>query len=319
MSAGAHGHHHGHRHGPSSDGGNRRRLLWVLALNGGYLVVELVAGLLLGSLVLLADAAHMASDVAGLVIAIAAQTLLTRAPTARLTFGLIRSEVLAALANGLLLAGTGVWVIYEAVERLSDPPPVEGGLVAMVAVVGLAINLGSAWVLFGRRHENLNMRGAYLHMAADAAGSVVAVAAGVAIAFGGGAWLDPLLSVVVAAIVIHSAWGLGREAIHVLLEGAPAHIDLDDIVDDVRGIEGVDDLHHLHLWHLSSVSFALSGHLVVDGDDATLHDAQRIGDRVRALLHDRYGVVHATLELECHPCGPREGHAVEAGRSDRDG
>ncbi len=283
----------------TSDG--RRRLWFVLALNGGYMLVEIVGGLAFGSLALLADAAHMASDVAGLAIAVIAQTLILRPPSSRHTFGLIRSEVLAAQANGVLLVATGGWVVWEASQRIGEPPEIDGAGVAIVATIGLLVNLGSAWVLFGARHENLNMRGAFLHMMADAAGSVAAVAAGVAAVVGQAYWVDPAVSVLIAALVLWSAWGLLVEATHVLLEGAPPGLAVDEIVAAVASIDGVDDLHHLHLWRLSSDEVALSGHLVVSGD-RTLHDAQHVGDRARTLLADRFGVDHATLELECHAC-----------------
>ena len=223
------GHHRGHAHGfgahhgqPGSASADGRRRLWfVLALNGGYMLVEIIGGLVFGSLALLADAAHMASDVAGIVIALIAQTLILRPPSGRHTFGLIRSEVLAAQANGILLVATGGWVLWEAVQRIGQPPEIDGAGVAIVATIGLLINLGSAWVLFGARHENLNMQGAFLHMSADAAGSVAAVAAGLAAALGGAYWVDPAVSVLIAALVLWAAWGLLVEATQVLLEGTP--------------------------------------------------------------------------------------------------
>lgn len=303
MTSHGHAHNHGHTsgHGPEA-GAVRRRLLWrVLALNGGFMIAEIVGGLAFGSLALLADAAHMASDVAGLVIALIAQSLLGRPASTRLTFGLGRSEVLAAQANGLLLVATGAWVTYEAIQRISSPPPIEGGGVAVIAFLGLAINLASAWMLFGARHDNLNMRGAFLHMSADAAGSVAAVAAGVAALMAQAYWVDPAVSILIAALVVWAAWGLLREATHVLLEGAPNGVESEAIVAAVAELDEVDDVHHLHLWHLASDSVALSGHVVLSGEP-TLHEAQAIGDRIRGLLADGFGVAHATLELECHSC-----------------
>ncbi len=281
--------------------GNRRRLWIVLGLNGGFLLVEVLAGLLFGSLALLADAAHMASDVAGLVIALIAQSLVARAPSRRLTFGFIRSEVLAAQANGILLVATGGWILYEAAKRIGDTPEIAGGWVTIVALIGLLINLGSAWILFGARHDNLNMKGAFLHMMADAAGSVAAAFAGLAALLAQAHWVDPVVSVVIAVGVLWAAWGLLKEATHVLLEGAPLDVRAEDVVDAVVELSEVDDVHHLHLWYLSSDSVALSGHLVLEGEP-TLHEAQAVGDRVRTLLRQRFDVTHATLELECHSC-----------------
>ncbi|MDH3682180.1 MAG: cation diffusion facilitator family transporter [Acidimicrobiia bacterium] len=296
----AHGLGSSHGHGHTVDG-NRRLLLLVLALNGGFMVVEIVGGILFGSLALLADAAHMASDVAGIVIALIAQSLIGRAPSQRLTFGLIRSEVLAAQANGILLVATGGWILYEALRRIGDAPEIAGGGVTVVASIGLLINVGSAWLLFGARHDNLNMRGAFLHMSADAAGSVAAVVAGLAALLGRLYWVDPAVSVLIAGLVLWAAWGLLRDATHVLLEGAPPHVTANDIVDAVADLPEVDGIHHLHLWYLASDSVALSGHVVLDGEPS-LHEAQEVGDQVRQLLRERFGIVHATLELECHHC-----------------
>ena len=293
--------HGGHSHGFAASMDNRRRLWTVLGLNGGFMFVEVVAGLVFGSLALLADAAHMASDVAGLVIALIAQSLVARAPSRRLTFGFIRSEVLAAQANGILLVVTGGWILYEAVQRIGDAPNIDGGWVAVVALIGLAINLGSAWILFGARNENLNMKGAFLHMMADAAGSVAAVVAGLSALLVQAYWVDPMVSVAIAVAVLWAAWGLLKATTHVLLEGAPLDVRAEDVVEAVSELEEVDDVHHLHLWYLSSDSVALSGHIVLEGEP-TLHEAQAVGDRVRTLLRDRFDVGHATLELECHSC-----------------
>jgi cobalt-zinc-cadmium efflux system protein len=279
---------------------NGRTLVLVLGLNLGFLVAELAGGLLFGSLALLADAAHMTSDVAGLLIALVAQRLLVRPPSDRHTFGLLRSEVLAAQANGVLLVASAGWVLVEAVSRVGAPPEIEGGGVVAVALGGLAVNLASAWLLFGPRHHDLNMRGAYLHMLADAAGSVAAVMAGVA-ALLGVYWVDPAASALVGVVVLWSAVGLLRRATHILLEGAPAHLDRGEVIAALEAEPEVTGVHHLHLWHLTSQSVALSGHVVLGGE-RTLHEAQRISDRLRRTLVDRFGIDHATLELECHDC-----------------
>ncbi len=273
----------------------------VLALNAGYMVVEVIGGLLFGSLALLADAAHMGSDVAGIIIALIAQSLLNKPPSARHTYGLMRSEVLAAQANGLLLVVTGGWVVYEAIGRIGDPPEIEGGWVAVVAAIGLLVNVVSAWLLFGARHDNLNMRGVFLHMLADAAGSVAAIAAGLAAFFGQLYWVDPTVSILIGVLVLASAWGLLKAATHVLLEGSPTHVEASAIIGALSEHRKVSDVHHLHLWYLASDEVALSGHVVLDGE-TSLHDAQQVGDELRDLLRDRFSVAHTTLELECHNC-----------------
>lgn len=299
----------GHDHSHITDlAANRRVLLVVLALNAGYMVVEIIGGLAFGSLALLADAAHMGSDVAGIVIALIAQSLLIRPPSVRHTYGLMRSEVLAAQANGLLLVATGGWVLYEAVQRVSTPPEIDGGWVAVVAGVGLLVNVVSAWLLFGARHDNLNMRGAFLHMLADAAGSVAAVVAGLAALVGQAFWVDPVVSILIGGLVLVSAWGLLKAATHVLLEGSPTHLESSAVIAALVAHQQVSDVHHLHLWYLASDAVALSGHVVLAGEPS-LHDAQRVGDELREILNDRFSVTHATLELECHDCENRT-HAL---------
>jgi len=299
--------HHDHGHGPGADAA-RSRLLLVALLNGGFVAAEVAGGIAFGSLALLADAAHMASDAGGLVLALVAQTLVLRPPSGRHTYGLGRSEVLAAQANGLLTGAAGLWVIVEAVRRLGDAPATEGLGVTLVALAGLAVNLISVYLLFGLRHHNLNMRGAFLHMASDTAGSVAATVAGVSALVGSAYWVDPLASIVIGVLVVWSAWGLLRATTHVLLEGAPAHLDRDRVAAAVLEVPPVVDVHHLHLWFLDSSSVALSAHVVLDGEP-TLHEAQVVGDRIRHLLHERFGIEHATLELECHRCEPTAGAA----------
>ncbi len=300
------GHHdHGHSHGADAA---RGRLLLVALLNGGFVAVEVVGGLAFGSLALLADAAHMASDAGGLILALVAQTLVLRPPSGRHTYGLVRSEVLAAQANGLLTGGAGLWVTVEAVRRLGQAPPTEGLGVTLVALVGLAVNLASVRLLFSLRHHNLNMRGAFLHMAADSAGSVAAIVAGLAALVGSAYWVDPLASILIGVLVVWSAWGLLRATTHVLLEGAPGHLDRDQVTAAVLEVPTVVDVHHLHLWFLASDSVALSAHVVLDGEP-TLHEAQVVGNRIRDLLHERFDIEHATLELECHRCEPPVGVA----------
>ncbi len=300
------GHHdHGHAHGADAA---RGRLVLVALLNGGFVAAEVAGGLAFGSLALLADAAHMASDAGGLILALVAQTLVLRPASGRHTYGLVRSEVLAAQANGLLTGAAGLWVMVEAVRRLGQAPPTEGLGVTVVALIGLVINLLSVRLLFSLRHHNLNLRGAFLHMAADTAGSVAAIVAGVAALAGSAYWVDPLASIAIGVLVVWSAWGLLRATTHVLLEGAPGHLDRDEVTAAVLAVPQVVDVHHLHLWFLASDSVALSAHVVLD-DEPTLHEAQVVGDRIRDLLHDRFDIEHATLELECHRCEPPVGVA----------
>ena len=298
-------HDHDHDPAPRAGDAQRRALLIALALNGTFLVAEVIGGIVFNSLALLADAAHMATDVAGLGIALVAQRLLTRAASARHTFGLQRAEVLGALANGLLLLVTAGYITFEGIRRLAEPPEVAGAGLLVVASLGLAANLVSAWLLARARGRSLNMRGAYLHMLADAAGSVGAIAAGVAVLVFGADWVDPVASIAIAALVVWSSYGLLRDTVHVLLEGAPRGLDAGAVETALRGADGVESVHHLHLWSLASDVPAASAHVVLAGE-VSLHRAQTRGEELKALLADRFGIVHATLELECHVCEPTE-------------
>lgn len=295
----------GHEHTPIAPGSLRarqRRVLWlVVALNGAVLAVEIAGGIVFGSLALLADAAHQASDVLGLVIAAGAHQLLTRPSSNRHTYGLQRADVLGAQANGVLLVAAAGWIMVEAVRRLGDPPEVAGIGLTVVALAGVAVN-GVSAVIVGRvRGSSLNMRGAWLHLLADAGASLAAVAAGVLVITTGSDWADPAISLLIGALVIWTAWSLLRETTHVLLEGAPAEIDADEVRDTIAGVDRVAEVHHLHIWSLASDVPALSAHVLVDAEP-TLHEAQVVGEQVRSLLDERHGIGHATLELECHPC-----------------
>jgi cobalt-zinc-cadmium efflux system protein len=290
--------HHAHHHVPG--GARTRALRLTLLANAGFLVVEVVAGVATGSLALLADAAHMASDVVALVIALVAQQLLGRPATDRHTYGLQRAEVLGAQANGIGLVVVAAWIVVTAVPRLGDPSEVHGGGLLVVAALGLVVNLVSVVVLRQAAGDSLNMRGAVLHMGLDAIGSVGAMVAGVA-ALAGSDRVDPAVSILVAALVLWSAWGLLRATAHVLLEGTPRGVDPDVVADALLGATGVAAVHHLHVWSLASDVPALSAHVVLEGEQ-TLHDAQAAGGRLKELLEHRFGITHATLELECHPC-----------------
>lgn len=293
--------HHGHAHDVA---GMRRRALWLaLGANAAFLVVEVVAARAFGSLALLADAAHMGSDVAALGIALVAQRLLQRPATARHSYGLQRADVLAAQLNGLGLVAVTVWIFYEAGRRLGTPVEVAGGGLLVVAVLGLGVNAASAWLLFRARGRSLNMRGAFAHMAADAGSSLGAVVAGAAVLFWGATWADAGVSVLIGVLVLWSAWGLLRDATQVLLEGTPRGLDAGAVEAALAAEDDVERVHHLHLWNLASDTPALSGHVVLRGG-MSLHDAQDRAQQLKVLLAERFGIDHATLELECHPCEP---------------
>lgn len=293
---------HGHGHGAVDRRHAQRRALWIsFALNGGFLVAEAVGGIVFNSLALLADAAHMATDVAGLGIALFAQRLLDKPASARHSYGLQRAEVLGAQANGVLLLATVAYVLFEAVRRISEPPEVAGAGLLVVATLGLLANLVSAVLLARARGNSLNLRGAYVHMLSDAAGSVGAIGAGVAVVGFGFDLADPIASVLIGLLVLWSAWGLLRDTTHVLMEGTPRGLDPVEVEATIAAQPGVHSVHHLHLWELASDVPSLSAHLRLDGP-VDLHEAQLRGEQVKLALYERHNIEHATLELECHGC-----------------
>ena len=285
-------HQHEHR---------QRALSFALVANALFLVVEIAGAIAFNSLALFADAAHLLTDVAALVIAIGAQRLSVRPNTSRHTYGLQRAEVIGAQANALLLLGATAWVVFEAVHRLGSPQHVTGAGLAAVAAVGLVVNVTSALAISRQAGESLNMRGAYLHLALDAAGSLAAFIAGIAIVLTKATWLDPVASVAIAALVVWSAFTLLGRTTRVLMEAAPRGLDPREIERFLAADPAVENIHHVHVWNLASDVPALSAHVVITGE-ISLHEAQLEGDRLRTKVHERFGIDHTTFELECHDC-----------------
>lgn len=283
--------------------GQKRALWWALALNVGFMVAEVAGGVVFGSLSLLADGVHLLTDVASLVIALVALGLMVRPATGRMTFGMQRAEVLAAQFNGFLLAGASVWIAVEAIRRMIDPSSFDGWPVLVIGALGLVVNAASAGLLSRQAGRSLNVRSAALHMLADAATSLGVIVAAVAALAWAANWVDPAVSIMISLVVLWSAWRLLRETTHMLLEGTPRHLDPDEVSAAINADPAVTSVHHLHLWNLTSERLALSAHVVL-GDGVSLHEAQQDGDRLRAMLHDQFGVAHSTLELECHQCDP---------------
>lgn len=296
-----HAHPDGHEHGAGGQGlvargAERQRLVWVLAITGTFMVAEVVGGILSGSLALLADAGHMFTDAGALALSLVAMRLAQRPPTPTKTFGYVRLEILAALVNGATLLAIAVFIVKEAWARLHDPVAVDGPVMLTVAVLGLGVNVAGAMLLHGHAHDNLNMRGAYLHVLGDLLGSVGAIAAAAVILLTGWTPADPIISVVIAGLILFSAWKLMREATDVLLEAAPPHLDVPEIVDALREIEGLSDVHDVHVWTLTSGFVALSAHGVID-DPA---DHTRILDEVQTRMKGR-GIEHVTFQIEMRP------------------
>jgi cobalt-zinc-cadmium efflux system protein len=291
-----------------------RALTFALVANGAFLLVELVGGIVFGSLALLADAAHMVSDVVALGIALVAQLLMARPATERHTYGFGRAEVLAAQANGVLLLAGAIAIVVEAIRRFGDPHPLDATPVLVVGVIGLLVNVGSALVLGRYAAGSLNLRAAMWHLGADALGSIAVIVAAVGVLVADLEWLDPAASLVIAGLVVWGGWQVLRGSVRVLLEAAPVGIDVAAVRQALAAEPDVDAVHHLHVWSVASETAALSAHVVLVGDDWTLHDAQDRADALKAMLVARFGIEHATLEVECHACEPVEdaahgGHA----------
>ena len=296
---------HSHRHASDS----RRRLGLVLLLTAMYMVAEAAGGWLTGSLALLADAGHMLTDVAALALALMAAWFGARPATSSKTFGYYRLEILAALVNGVALVVISLLIFYEAYQRWSSPPAVRGNIVMLIAGGGLIINLLCAWILHGRHHIDLNIRGVWLHVLSDALGSVGAIVAGGIMYVYGWYTADPLFSALIGAMIVWSSWRLIRDSTNVLLEGTPAHINLAAVEDAILRTEGVDAVHDLHVWTITSGREALSAH-VIHAYSISQPDLLK---ELRTKLHDHFGVDHLTIQMETADFEDETFHFCHAG------
>jgi cobalt-zinc-cadmium efflux system protein len=274
--------------------GDRRLLAVSLALLLAFMVAEVVFGILANSLTLLADAGHMLTDAAALALALLAASLAARPAGGRWTFGFGRVEILAAQANGLTLLLFGIWIVYEAIRRLIDPPEVDAVIVGIVAVVGIAVNLVVVALLSRARRQSLNVRGAYLHIVTDLAAFVGTALAAVLILFTGWNRIDPVASLLVAALMFAAAWSLLRESGRIFLEGAPASAPPADVGPAIVAHPGVVEAHDLHVWTVTDGFPALSAHVLVQPGA----DCHRIRLELEALLHERFRIDHTTLQVE---------------------
>ena len=278
---------------------NRRVLAVVLGLTAAFTVVEVVGGIATGSLALLADAAHMLSDNFALGLALFAVWLAGRPSTPERSFGYQRAEILAALANGIILVALAIWIFVEAWQRFSSPPDVLAGWVAVVAVLGLGVNLVSAFLLHRHGHDTLNTRAALRHVLADALGSVGVLVSALVILLTGWEYADPVAGVVIGLLVLASSWTVLRDSVHILLEGAPKGIDAAALGRRLAEMPGVVDVHDLHVWTITSGFHALSAHVLVErGDDC--HARRR---ELEEVLLREYGIEHTTLQVD-HVAAP---------------
>jgi len=293
--------HHGHEHGHGGHGhgnGHGRAFAIGIALNLGFVAIEVWYGLQTGSLALLADAAHNLGDVGGLLLAWMAYAATKLKPSEHKTYGWQRGSILASFINAAILLVAMGSLGWEAIQRLHDPAPIAAGTVMVVAAVGVLINALTAALFMSGGKTDINIRGAFLHMAADALVSLGVIIAGALYLWQGWAWIDPVMSLCIAAVIVVGSWGLFRQSLHLLFDGVPEHIRIPEVREALSAITGVASVHDLHVWAMSTSEPALTAHLVVReqrSGDGILRDAQ-------VVLHERFGIHHITLQLEAEPC-----------------
>lgn len=288
-------HDHGHDH---THGANKKVLLISFIIITSYMIIEAIGGFLTNSLALLADAGHMLSDSISLAIALIAFKLAEKAANHSKTYGYKRFEILAAMINGVTLIGVALYIFYEAIGRFANPPEVATTGMLIISVFGLLVNILVAWIMMrgGDTEGNLNMRGAYLHVLSDMLGSVGAISAALLMIFFGWGWADPAASVIVAALVLRSGYYVTKSSLHVLMEGTPQNINIEDIIQTINKTEGVRSVHDLHVWSITSGMNALSCHVVV-GNQLSVADSEKM---VRKIEHDleHQGINHVTIQME---------------------
>lgn len=287
----------GHSHGPrigSAGASHQKALTIAFGLTATYAVVELVGGMITGSLALISDAAHMGTDVLGLGLALAAIYLAKRPAAGQRTYGTYRLEVLAAVINGLLLFGVACYVLYEAVQRFRDPSPVAGLPMLIIAAVGLVINVISFRLLTAGAKESLNVKGAYLEVLSDMLGSIGVIVGAIVITLTGFVYIDAIIAAAIGLFILPRTWGLMRQALRIIMEVAPPGIDVPAAIRDLGDVTGVAEVHELHIWTITSGMEAATAHIVI-ADDADWH---AVLDRTRQLLAEKYGVTHPTIQLE---------------------
>jgi cobalt-zinc-cadmium efflux system protein len=289
-----HGHGHGHAHAHGHAHGHGRAFAIGIALNLGFVIVETVYGFIAGSMALVADAGHNLSDVLGLVVAWGGATMARRSPTRRFTYGLKKASILAALANALFLLVAIGAIVAEAVRRLFDPQPTDGMIVVVVAAIGILVNGATAMMFARGSAHDINIRGAFLHMAADAAVSAAVVMAGLVILWTGQLWVDPVMSLAVALVIFWSSLGLLRESMGMTLAGVPLGIELDEVEAELSRLDGVAAVHDLHVWPLSTTETALTAHVVAP----EVRDTDELLRTARLVLHQRFRIAHSTIQVE---------------------
>ena len=296
----AYGHDHQHR------GASRRRLVAALALIGGYMLVEIVAGILAGSLALLADAAHMLTDAGAIALALFAMWVAGRPASIERTFGYYRTEVLAAMFNAFSLWIIAAWIFYEAYHRFREVPEVDGAIVLIAGGAGLIVNLAAVWILHRSAGHSLNVEGAFRHVLADLLGSVGVVVSGILTLTFGWRLADPVLGVLIGALVLTSSWRLVSKVFQVLLEGSPAHVDMHGLCQAMEDVEGVTLVHDIHAWTITSGYESLTAHVLVDPDYPG--ELETLRCRLQHIAYQEHGIGHITIQMEQSLEGCTERH-----------
>ena len=293
-----HSHEHPHDHSHEVSAASKKVLLLALIITGIFMLVELIGGLLSGSLALIADAGHMLTDTGALLMAFAAVLWSSKAADSQHTYGYGRLQVLAAFTNGIILIVLTIWILIEAIGRFQNPQPIESLTMFIVAVIGLVVNIIVFRLLHGSSDENINIRGAMLHVLGDLLGSVGAILAAMLIYWRGWLWADPLLSILVSLLILRSAWQLIKDSSHILLEGKPPKIDVNQVKQQLKAVEGVIDVRHIHAWSINEQSVIMTLHALIDGKQ----EQSEILDAINARLYDEFGVEHSTIQLEPKQC-----------------
>ncbi|MET3937516.1 cobalt-zinc-cadmium efflux system protein [Paenibacillus sp. PvP094] len=293
------GHHHNHDHGHQhAHPNNKKVLLFSFIIITLYMIVEAVGGFVTNSLALISDAGHMLSDAVALGIALLAFTFGEKAVNTGKTYGYRRFEILAATLNGITLIAISLYIFYEAIGRFIHPPEVATVGMLIISIVGLLVNILVAWIMMrgSDTENNLNMRGAYLHVISDMLGSIGAIAAALLMMFFGWGWADPLASVIVAVLVLRSGFFVTKSSLHILMEGTPANVDVNDLVQTIKKVDGVHGVHDVHVWSITSNLNALTAHIVVDGT-LTIYEAETLVQKIEHMLEHK-DIKHVTLQVE---------------------
>jgi cobalt-zinc-cadmium efflux system protein len=298
-------HLHAHRHQHVTTASVLR---WSVAATAIFVVIEAAAGVHARSLALLSDAGHNFTDTLALILAWVANYLETKPANEIKTYGYQRAGVLSAFVNALTLAALAAWILYESVVRLRNPVPVEQGVMIAVAALGVVLNGGIMWALRAARRRDLNVRSAFMHMLGDAVGSLAIIGGGVAIYYTGWVQIDPALSIVIAALIVWTAWDIIHESLNILLEGLPRGLQLKDVVGSMRAIEGVLDVHDVHIWSLGSSTRALSCHVLIEDVPPSASDA--VLRRLNCMLADSFHIAHTTVQFEHASCALSENGCV---------